>query len=280
MTGRMLQALDEIFIREKPDGVLVYGDTNSTLAGALSAAKLHIPVIHIEAGLRSYNKKMPEEINRILTDHVSSLLFCPTQTAVSNLTKEGVTKNVHWVGDVMYDATRYAIEQVKNLPLLGEKFSFLPKNFIFMTVHREESTSSLETFSKLIGYAIDFCAPSISIVFPLHPRTRPLVDQLPHYLKEKIFFTPPLSYLETQWLLTKAHYVLTDSGGLQKEAYFHQVPCITLRSETEWVETVEAGWNQLWTQPYKKSLSKKPIDDYGAGNASGIIMNIISDFLE
>ncbi|MBX9785999.1 MAG: UDP-N-acetylglucosamine 2-epimerase (non-hydrolyzing) [Alphaproteobacteria bacterium] len=277
MTGHMLEAVEKVFIKEKPDAVLVYGDTNSTLAGALAASKLHIPVIHVEAGLRSYNKQMPEETNRVLTDHVSALLFCPTQTAVNNLIKEGISKGVRLVGDVMNDATLYAIEKTKENVALEQKFDFLPNRYAVMTVHRAESTQSLDKFQKIVAYAGKFSIENgLKIVFPVHPRTQKLVDELPKF-PESIMLIDPLSYFETQYLLANAKYVLTDSGGLQKEAYFHRIPCITLRSETEWVETIEAGWNRLWTVDNYHDRSE--IIDYGQGDASLKITKEIETFL-
>lgn len=276
MTGHMLGAVEEVFIKEKPDAVLVYGDTNSTLAGALAASKLHIPVVHVEAGLRSYNRQMPEEINRVLTDHVSALLFCPTQTAVNNLLKEGISKGVHFIGDVMSDATLYAIENTKGNVALEKRFDFLRDKYAVMTIHRAESTQSLDEFQKIVAYVEKFSIEnSLKIVFPVHPRTQKLVNELPQF-PESIMLIDPLSYFETQYLLTNAKYVLTDSGGLQKEAYFHRIPCITLRSETEWVETIEAGWNRLWTKD--AYCDRSEITDYGYGNAALEILKEIEKF--
>jgi UDP-GlcNAc3NAcA epimerase len=274
MTGRMLEAMDDILIQESPDAVLVYGDTNSTLAGALSASKLHIPVIHIESGLRSYNRRMPEEINRVMTDHVSSLLFCPTEVSVDNLKKEGITAGVHHVGDIMYDATLHALEHFKKQSVIQQKIGFLPENFAFMTVHRAESVQSIEIFQNIIDFVLKFSSEHhLNIVFPIHPRTKKIIDALPNKLNDKFILIEPLSYFETQFCLSKADFVLTDSGGLQKEAYFHQVPCITLRSETEWVETIENGWNKLWTTDNYNQ--RKDIKDYGDGHSAERILEII-----
>jgi len=274
MTGRMMEAIESILIEENPDAVLVYGDTNSTLAGALVASKLHIPVIHVEAGLRSYNRTMPEEINRVLTDHISDLLFCPTQTSIENLKKEGITRGVHHVGDIMYDATLHALTRIKGDKKLEEKFASLPDRFVFMTIHREDSTASLEVFQEVIDFAEEFSVnQDLKVVFPVHPRTKKLIETLPHALNDRFILMEPLSYLETQFCLTKAQFVLTDSGGLQKEAYFHRVPCVTLRSETEWVETIEHGWNRLWTEPDYKERSM--IADYGDGNGASQMIDIM-----
>ncbi|MCX7352052.1 MAG: UDP-N-acetylglucosamine 2-epimerase (non-hydrolyzing) [Proteobacteria bacterium] len=278
MTGRMLEAIDDVLVSEKPEAVLVYGDTNSTLAGALSASKQQIPVIHIEAGLRSSNKAMPEEINRILTDHVSSLLFCPTSTAVGNLKNEGIEAGIHHVGDVMYDATLYAIEHIKLHDTYKQKFSFLPQKFIFMTIHRAESTQTQEIFSKLMSFAQEFSSEhNVEIIFPVHPRIKKLIASCASRSNKKFIFVDPLSYFETQYCLSKASHILTDSGGLQKEAYFHRVPCVTLRNETEWIETIEYGWNCLWGDA--KYCSRKNILEYGDGQCAEKIARIIKEEL-
>ena len=274
MTGRMLEAIEAILKDGKPDAVLVYGDTNSTLAGALAATKLHISVIHIEAGLRSFNRKMPEEINRILTDHVSQYLFCPTKTAVDNLKKEGLINGVHHVGDIMYDATLYAMDYLKTNFSVPQKLMGLPSEFAFMTMHRAESTESIQEFQAMMDYALDFAKEhDLKIIFSVHPRTKALVQKA--QLDDTFITLEPLSYFETQYCLSKACFVLTDSGGLQKEAYFHRVPCITLRQETEWVETIECGWNRLWTvESYKP---RKDITDYGDGYCAGKIISILKE---
>ena len=278
MTGRMLTAIEEVLITEQPKAVLVYGDTNSTLVGALAASKLYIPVVHIEAGLRSYNKRMPEEINRVLTDHISDVLLCPTKLAVCNLEKEGIVKGVHHVGDVMYDATLSVIEKIKNNDNLKQKFNFLSNHFAIMTIHREESTISLDVFQNILDYVENFSIEhDLKIIFPVHPRTKKLIDKLPKKLHVNITLINPLSYLEIQFLLTKAQCVLTDSGGLQKEACFHRVPCITLRSETEWVETIESGWNRLWTT--EEYCERVEISDYGKGNAASKIIQVLLELL-
>ena len=267
MTGRMVESIESALLQEKPDAVLLYGDTNSTLAGALAASKLHIPVIHIEAGLRSFNKSMPEEINRVLTDHVSDLLFCPTKNAMSNLAKEGIFRGVYNAGDVMYDATLFAINSLKNKKNLKHKFSYIPNGFALLTVHRAESTQSQKIFQKILKYVANVSLQhNLKVIFPVHPRTRILIEESPKPIPKNIQLVEPLSYFEAQFLLTKTKLVFTDSGGLQKEAYFHRVPCITLRSETEWVETIKAGWNRLWTvDTYHK---RKKVEDYGDGNAA------------
>jgi len=272
MTGRMLEEIEAILRDDKPDAVLVYGDTNSTLAGALATSKLHIPLIHIEAGLRSFNRKMPEEINRVLTDHISSYLFCPTTMAVDNLHNEGIKKGVHHVGDIMYDATLYAMDYIKTNFTIPQKLLTLPDGFVFMTLHRAESTISETEFRAIMDYALRFAKDcGLKIVFPVHPRTRTLMNKT--QLDDTFITLEPLSYLETHYCLSKAKFVLTDSGGLQKEAYFHRVPCVTLRSETEWVETVESGWNRLWAvESYEP---QKDIIEYGDGNCAEKIISIL-----
>ncbi len=278
MTGHMLETVENVLIKERPLAVLVYGDTNSTLAGALAASKLHIPVIHIEAGLRSYNKLMPEEINRVLTDHVSSILFCPTSTSVANLNKEGITQGVYHFGDVMYDATLYAIDKIKNNIQLKKKFDCISEDFAIMTIHRAESTNDREFFIKILNFASEFSLKhNLKIIFSVHPRTKKLVDEFSHCFPPNIVLINPLSYFEMHFILTKAKFVLTDSGGLQKEAYFQRVPCVTLRGETEWVETIQSGWNRLWTvDTYHR---RREISDYGDGNASEKIVNCIIEKL-
>lgn len=276
MTGRMLGDIEAILMSDKPDAVLVYGDTNSTIAGSLAASKLHIPVIHIESGLRSFNRKMPEEINRVLTDHLSDFLFCSTKAAVENLKAEGVEKGVYHVGDIMYDATTYAMSYINNNFSMSQKLRDLPENFIFMTIHRAESTEKVEDFRSMIKYALDFAkSKNLKIVFPVHPRTKQLVSGLE--LDSTFIFFEPLGYFETQFCLSKSKFVLTDSGGLQKEAYFHKVPCITMRSETEWVETIESGWNRLWS--IESYMPQKPIEEYGSGKSAEEIVKILEKFL-
>ncbi|MAP24516.1 MAG: UDP-N-acetylglucosamine 2-epimerase (non-hydrolyzing) [Rickettsiales bacterium] len=277
MTGKMLAGIEDVLLQEKPDIVLVYGDTNSTLAGALASSKMHIPIAHVEAGLRSFNKKMPEEINRVLTDHVSNLLFCPTKQAVRNLKAEGITSGVYHVGDIMCDATVFANNYIsKNLDRFVNQFDLKSGDFALMTIHRQESTNDEETFNELMSYAKKFSEKNnLKIFFPVHPRIKKLIQKYKE--KNNFYFLDPLSYFETQYLLSKASFVLTDSGGLQKEAYFHRVPCITLRSETEWIETLESGWNRLWT--VDSYNSRKPIIDYGLGYGAKSIVEILSNRL-
>ena len=272
MTGRMLEAIETVIGRERPDWVLVYGDTNSTLAGALSAAKLHVATAHVEAGLRSFNRDMPEEVNRVLTDHVSALLFCPTATAVANLAREGITTGVHAVGDVMYDAARRTATRVDAAAGLAERLGLRTGGYGVATVHRSENTDVPQRFARILAW-LETQARERPVVFPAHPRTRRLIDAL-GWQPPGLALLAPLGYLEMAALLHHAAAVFTDSGGLQKEAYFHRVPCVTLREETEWVETIEAGWNRLWTGPDYRP--RQEITDYGDGNAAGRIVGALT----
>jgi UDP-GlcNAc3NAcA epimerase len=242
-TGKMLIAIEEVLNTERPDRVLVYGDTNSTLAGALAASKLQIPIAHVEAGLRSFNRAMPEEINRILTDRLSTLLLCPTETAVSHLHKEGGTEvfpEIHLVGDVMYDAFLF----YRRKALAERERSTLPKSerFALCTIHRQENTDDPKALAAIVE-SLNVFSSQIELICPLHPRTRARIDSMG--LKPRFTCVPPQGYFEMLRLLTHCQLVLTDSGGLQKEAYFAQKPCFTIRTETEWTELVAAGVNFL-----------------------------------
>ncbi|OXS55929.1 UDP-N-acetylglucosamine 2-epimerase (non-hydrolyzing) [Cohnella sp. CIP 111063] len=243
-TGQMLQKIESLLNDEKPEAVLVYGDTNSTLAGALAASKMHIPIIHVEAGLRSYNKKMPEETNRVLTDHISTLLFAPTDTAVSNLSKEGIVDGVYQVGDVMYDAMIYNIELAQQHYKVQD-FGLKSKQYYLSTIHRAENTDNRDVLKNIL---LALSTLNVDVILPLHPRTRAKMIEygLGDILESSnLRVIEPISYLEMIFLEKNAKGIITDSGGVQKEAYFLQVPCYTLRTETEWVETVNCGWNQL-----------------------------------
>ena len=296
MTGRMLEALEREMINREPDWVLVYGDTNSTLAGALAAAKLHVPVAHIEAGLRSFNHEMPEEINRVLTDHVASLLLCPTQTAVANLKKEGITQGVSWVGDVMYDAALHFAELVEQNSSILEDLGLQKDSYFVATVHRAENTDVLGRLVGIIRSFEKIASGNCPIVFPVHPRTVKILQEqnvvkrvgnrliIPE--NQHIHLIDPISYLDMVCLEKHAKKIITDSGGIQKEAYFYQVPCVTLRDETEWVETVESGWNQLAGADYDKIvrmaiMSGKPEIFpyfYGLGCAASACLKEIIQF--
>lgn len=247
MTGRMLESIERVLMEEAPDWVLVYGDTNSTLAGGLAAAKLHVPVAHVEAGLRSFNRRMPEEINRVLVDHLSTALFAPTDTAVTNLEREGLGgERTHLVGDVMYDAVLHFGPIAHRHTSVLEAHRLKPQGFVLATVHRAENTDDPERLTTIVEQLIETAA-KLPVVFPLHPRTRKLLAEagLLERTLDALIVTAPLGYLEMTTLERNAAVVATDSGGVQKEAYFHQVPCVTLRDETEWVELVKAGWNRL-----------------------------------
>ncbi|MDQ0316199.1 non-hydrolyzing UDP-N-acetylglucosamine 2-epimerase [Amorphus orientalis] len=272
ITGRMLVELDRLLPTLEADCVLVYGDTDSTLAGALAAAKRHIPVVHVEAGLRSFNRAMPEEINRVLTDHLATLLFCPTGTAVTNLANEGITRGVIKSGDLMYDATIFARDRARERSSILDTLGLTPGEFRLATVHRAENTKGKPELERVADY-LRQKAEEMPLVLPLHPRTRTVADRLGVSFGA-VRLIDPLGYLDMHRLLAAAHEVLTDSGGLQKEAYFHRVPCITLRSESEWVETIDAGWNRLWTSP-ETSRERTEITDYGDGAAAAEILDAL-----
>lgn len=283
MTGRMLERIEEVCLEEKPDWMLLYGDTNSTLAGALAASKLSIPIAHVEAGLRSNNLAMPEEINRIVTDRLSTLLFCPTEQAEDNLRKEGFPlpcsrnrmQKVLNVGDIMLDA----VKKFSNNTLNDDSRNVMSKvnsPFILATIHRPSNTDNIQNLKQIFS-AFDKISNNIKIVFPVHPRTRKKITDFGiTFDQEKVITINPLSYITLQQIIARSEYVMTDSGGLQKEAYFHKKKCITLREETEWIETVESGWNTLTGASYEKIISAvKNIDKmtseyinyYGTGRA-------------
>jgi UDP-N-acetylglucosamine 2-epimerase len=253
-TGKMLIEIEKIILKENPDLVIVYGDTNSTLAGALAASKLHIKLAHVEAGLRSFNKRMPEEINRVLTDHVSDILFCPTQTAVENLKNEGITNGVYLVGDVMFDALLHfsKISDMKSVIL--ERLNIKPKEYYLTTIHRAENTDNYERLKNILTA---FSKMDEIVVFPIHPRTRKMISYygLDGFLEnDNVKVIDPVGYLDMLKLEKNAKAILTDSGGVQKEAFWLKVPCITLRDETEWIETVNLGWNRLVGSNVEKIL--------------------------
>jgi UDP-N-acetylglucosamine 2-epimerase (non-hydrolysing) len=282
-TSKMLVGIENVLAEQKPSLVLVYGDTNSTLAGALASVKMHVPIAHVEAGLRSFNQEMPEEVNRVLVDHISRLLFCPTKTAVNNLISEGLTKGVHMVGDVMYDASLYnknLAEKSKILEELGVK----KKSYLLVTVHRPSNTDSEKNLSTIVDALI---SPENDVVFPAHPRVVKFLKKygLHDKLSKSIHLIEPASYLDFTCLLMNAKKVLTDSGGVQKESYFFGIPCITLREETEWVETVEDGWNVLVGADGARILDAvknfepkgERRESYGDGKASKRICEIIDE---
>jgi len=278
-TGHMLAGIEKVLMQEKPDWTLVYGDTNSTLAGALAAVKLHIPVAHVEAGLRSFNKAMPEEINRIVTDRVADLLFAPTRTATGHLKNEGLESATRFTGDVMYDSVLFYRDQVLKG---GDKYATagIPGEYFLATVHRAENT---DVRDNLAGILEAFGAIRGKIVLPIHPRTRKILAGN-FTVPSNLVIIDPVGYLEMLWLTLHSVKVLTDSGGLQKEAYFLGKPCITLRTETEWVETVHDGWNTVTaTDPARiVPAAEAPLpatprkDEFGDGKAARIISELLS----
>lgn len=297
-TGRMLEKIENILLSEKPDGVVVYGDTNSTLAGALAASKLHIPIFHVEAGLRSYNKLMPEEQNRVLTDHLSTLLLCPTRTAVNNLAKEGITEGVFFTGDIMYDAVlrfstlseqRYGngrwLREMANV-CNNEISKLSTKNYYLATIHRAENTDNKDRLQEIFEAFGELDKP---VLVPMHPRTRHVIGDSISSLASNIIVIEPVGYLLMLYLTANAYMVLTDSGGLQKEAYFLKTPCTTLRDETEWIETLENGWNVLSTVDSSSIIrnATRPLSclqqdqrmEFGEGRAAEMIVERIEERL-
>jgi UDP-GlcNAc3NAcA epimerase len=283
MTGRMLEAIEQVLLAERPDWLLVYGDTNSTLAGALAAVKLHIPVAHVEAGLRSFNNRMPEEINRIVADRVSAVLFCPTAAAVENLRREGAAAEIIACGDVMYDAAlHYRTTAAKSVSI--DRWGVSTGRYALCTVHRAENTDDPARLGGILE-ALATIASELPIVFPIHPRTRKIVERTGGLSKiDGLHLVEPVSYLEMIALEANARAILTDSGGVQKEAFFHGVPCITMRDETEWVETVTLGWNALCGAEPQRILSALHAIDtmarldarpYGDGRAAAAIVDRI-----
>lgn len=286
MTGRMLVEIEKALLKEKPDCVMVYGDTNSTLAGALAAAKLHIPVAHVEAGLRSFNMQMPEEVNRILTDRVSNTLFCPTQAAVANLEKEGYPfvmangqkQRIEKVGDVMQDSAELFATRA-----VAPKDFNLQDGFVLTTIHRAENTDQSERLQNILE-ALHEIAAHTPVVLPIHPRTRNRIAQL-KLNTERLTLIDPVGYLEMLWLLTHCGLVVTDSGGVQKEAFFFGKACVTMRDQTEWVELIEAGANELVgaqkdtiTDAIKRNLGREVKDTeklYGGGTAAKRVAELL-----
>lgn len=290
-TAMIMQRLETIIAKEDPDGVVVFGDTNSTLSGALVAVKMNIPVFHVEAGLRSFNRKMPEEINRVITDHISVLHFAPTATAVQNLKHEGITDNVYHVGDVMYDAALQFSRKAEIESFILKNLNLSSKQYFLATIHRAENTDNSTLLMNILQF-LKHCSMRFPVVLPLHPRTRKMIKeyQLESYC-EGIKILDPVGFLDMVRLESNAACVITDSGGVQKEAYFHKVPCITTRKETEWAETVESKWNKL-LPPYSLNIEdsldtifefiniqdRGIIQDYGDGTSSQKIAHIISRY--
>lgn len=285
-TGQMLIALEEVMQAQRPDWVLVYGDTNSTLAGALAAIKLQIPVAHVEAGLRSFNRAMPEEHNRVLTDHCADLLFCPTQNAVDLLTREGITEQVHLVGDTMFDAVLQFSALAQKRSTILEQLQLTPNAYYLATVHRPYNTDDPANLANILQA---FAALDKPVIFPVHPRTRHKITELTtdrlYALSPNLRLIEPVGYLDMLLLLQNSAMLLTDSGGMQKEAYFFAIPCVTLRPETEWVETVASGWNVLAGADKQQIIAavqerrwpqEKPAAIFGDGQASEQISAILS----
>lgn len=297
-TGIMLERIEAVLQKEKPEVVLVYGDTNSTLAGALAAAKLNIPIAHVEAGLRSYNRRMPEEINRVLTDHLSTFLFCPTTQAVKNLSKEGIRnekgKVVKKVGDVMYDSILYYSELaekkstiLKDLGLFNPESAIRIPQYYLVTLHRAENTDDPKNLKSILK-ALHEIGKESPVILPLHPRTKKMMKI--HHISpdhERIKLIDPVSYLNMLTLERHAKAILTDSGGVQKEAYWFRVPCVTLREETEWVETVRSGWNVLAGTETERIIEgvlrakdrkphRKTPNVFGNGKSAGKIIKLLN----
>ncbi|HEV2424114.1 MAG TPA: UDP-N-acetylglucosamine 2-epimerase (non-hydrolyzing) [Terriglobia bacterium] len=282
-TGEMLKQIERVLLAEKPDSVLVYGDTNSTLAGALAAAKLHIPVAHVEAGLRSFNRRMPEEVNRVVTDHLSSLLFAPTDAAVFNLEREGLTAGVCHVGDVMYDAALHYLEQARKRSKVLERCQLRPGEYVLATLHRAENTDEPGRLRSIMSAFIEVSREA-PVVFPVHPRTRRLIDALPQVPGGSLLMIEPVSYFDMLQLESSARCIVTDSGGVQKEAFFFRVPCVTTRDESEWVETLETSWNTLAgadaarivSAVRKASPGSSGAWPYGRGNSAQQIVHVLT----
>lgn len=288
-TGEMLVAIEQVLLHEKPDWVLIYGDTNSTLAGALAAVKLHIPLAHVEAGLRSFNRRMPEEINRIVADEFSNILFAPSKVAVTNLHNEGIAQDrIQLVGDVMYDVALFYAKKAESNSAILSRLAINPKQYVLTTIHRQENTDDPERLKAIIE-ALNLIAQHQVVIFPLHPRTRKMLHHFNLLEKQtkSLQFIDAVGFLDMAMLEKQACVIVTDSGGVQKEAFFYQTPCITLRDETEWVELVELKWNQVVPpidkqiiceavlqamQPKDRDITVKP---YGDGFAAERIVNCL-----
>ncbi|MEO0095778.1 MAG: UDP-N-acetylglucosamine 2-epimerase (non-hydrolyzing) [candidate division WOR-3 bacterium] len=281
-TGEILKRLENVLIKEKPQLVIVYGDTNSTLAGALSAVKLHLKVAHIEAGVRSYNRIMPEEINRVITDQICDIHFCPSRTAIKNLRHEGIVNGVFFVGDIMYDSIKFGLKKIKSETIL-KNLSIKPKEYAVATIHRAENTENAARLKSIVQALEHIASNVIAIVFPIHPRTKKKIQALDLNIKN-LRIIEPVSYINMLCLQKNAKMIFTDSGGMQKESFYLKTPCITLREETEWIETVELGWNILggWRKENILSalsklnyLKRTNINVYGNGNTAEKILKIV-----
>lgn len=280
-TAAMLAKLEAVVIKQKPDAIIIFGDTNSTLAGALIAAKLHIPLAHIEAGMRSFNRMMPEEVNRVVADHLANIHFCSTKTAMENLKKEGVNSGLYMVGDIMYDAMKDILPTPSQTNRITKGLSLVSGNYLFVTIHRAENTDNTKNLSAIMDALL---SSGKKAVFPVHPRTEKKLKEISLWDKlkrsENILLIPPQGYQESLALQSAAYAVITDSGGIQKEAYLLKTPCLTVRHETEWVETLKTGWNHLVGPDKKRILKalaclKPPVSHpnlYGQGNAARLIV--------
>lgn len=287
-TGKMMIELENIFLSKKPDYVLIYGDTNSTIAGSLTAVKMDIPVAHVEAGLRSYDRKMPEEVNRVVSDTISTLLFCPTDVAVNNLKKEGISKNVHNVGDIMLETYQYYKDKAGSSSRILKILELKPKEYFLCTIHRASNTDIKKNLKNIL---IGLTESKKQIILPIHPRTKKVIEQnqdIKNLIGENIKIIEPIGYFDMIMLEKNAKKIITDSGGVQKEAYFNKVPCITLRGNTEWVETIYNGVNILTgivpeniTEAINNFLpdeKKFTTNLFGDGQTSAKIIKIISEF--
>ena len=281
MTGRQLEKVEEILLKEKPDYIIVYGDTNSTLAGALAAVKIHIPIIHVESGLRSFNRKMPEEINRLLTDHISSILFVPSEVSLNNLIREGIDrKKIFNVGDIMFDSTLYFSKKADHASKILDQLGIQKRNYILTTIHRPENTDS-PTRLKNIFDALS--SLDTQVIIPIHPRTKGKLAEYKCNIRKNIKLIDPVGFFDMIILEKNASKIATDSGGIQKEAFFHGVPCITIREQTEWVELLDIGVNILTgsnIDNLKKALNSdlkpfEPNNIYGSGNTANKIIKIL-----
>ncbi len=305
-TAKVLQRFEETLLKVKPASVLVYGDTNSTLGGALAAVKLHIPVCHVEAGLRSYNKSMPEEINRIFTDHCSTVLFCPSNSAVDSLRKEGFTKIINGgklvseqnvgreivsstitidtplvvnVGDVMYDVLLHATAIAEKRSAILQQLQLTPKKYFLLTLHRAENTDNPQQFGEIISF-VNTISAETPVIFPMHPRTKNVYERSSKKFGNNVRIIEPAGYFDVLTLLKNSSLLLTDSGGMQKEAYWLQTQCVTLRKETEWVETLEGGWNTLYTNFTRRTPpSGNQSSAYGDGKAAEKIIAVLNKLL-
>jgi UDP-N-acetylglucosamine 2-epimerase len=286
-TARILTGVEEILFSQMPQCVVVYGDTNSTLAGALAAVKLGIPVAHVEAGLRSYNRGMPEEHNRVLTDHCADILFCPTPTSVANLEREGILTGVHLVGDTMYDTLLQCREAAERSSDVLQRLGLNAGGYIVTTLHRPQNVDVADVLRELLAALRQI---EYKVVFPLHPRTARKAAEAGISLPEELpgaLIIPPVGYLDMLQLLSNARMILTDSGGVQKEAFFLKVPCLTLRPESEWVETISSGWNRIVlpkcdsivraVREFHVPASQPDVSAFGDGSAAKRIVSVLSE---